>query len=218
MILGLVPARGGSKSIPNKNLRLLGGKPLVVWSIEAAKASGALDRIVLSTDSEAIAELGPKNGAEVLMRPPELASDTAPMIDVLKHAIGKFKATVIVLLQPTQPFRAPGRINEGLELLADNVTSVVSVVEVPSHHSPDVVMRFARGLLVPFDTEKHVTRRQDARRAYARDGTAYIIRRQTIEGGSQYGPRCVPFVIPAGESVTLDEESDWQEAERRLGA
>ena len=103
MNLGLIPARAGSKGVPNKNIRNICGKPLIVWSIERALQSVLLDKVVVSTDSNEIAKIASENGAKVIMRPPELASDTASTQDVMVHALQQEHADILVLLQPTSP-------------------------------------------------------------------------------------------------------------------
>jgi len=115
MILGVIPARGGSKGVPRKNIRPIAGKPLIVWSIEAAKRSELLDRFVVSTEDPEIASLSRKAGAEVLPRPPELASDGATTLAVLQHVVETLKPETIVLLQPTSPIRIHGLIDKALE-------------------------------------------------------------------------------------------------------
>jgi CMP-N,N'-diacetyllegionaminic acid synthase len=118
-IIGLIPARGGSKGIPGKNLRSLGGKPLLQWAFEAAKNSGVVERVLLSTDSEEIAALGRQLGIEVpFLRPAELAQDDTPMIAVLKHLIEHLRASgdvpdAIMLLQPTAPLRRAAHLKTG---------------------------------------------------------------------------------------------------------
>ncbi len=145
--LGIIPARGGSKGIPNKNLLQLGGKPLIAYTVEAARASGVIDRLILSTDSEAIAEIGRSLGVEVpFMRPPELASDDAPMLPVVQHAVSQMEqsgwvADIVVLLQPTSPLRRPERIQQAVELLkSSDCSSVVSVTEIPEMFAPQKAM------------------------------------------------------------------------------
>ena len=103
--LGLIPARGGSKGVPHKNIKSIYGKPLIEWTIERALEADLLDRIVVSTDSNEIAEIAAKAGAEVLIRPDELATDTASTLDVMIHALKECPAQTMVLLQPTSPFR-----------------------------------------------------------------------------------------------------------------
>lgn len=226
-VLALIPARGGSKGLPDKNIRSLGGRTLLEYAARAAAASGVVDRMVLTTDSPRIADEGRRVGIEVpFMRPDSLATDDAPMLPVIEHAVAlledqAWSPEIIVLLQPTSPLRTPNHIRSAVELLRfSDADSVVSVVEVPRHLSPDYVMRIEDGGLVPFLPKgAAVTRRQDARPAYARDGTVYAFWRRTLtERGSIYGRRCRPLVVPATESLTIDTQADWEEAERRVTA
>jgi CMP-N,N'-diacetyllegionaminic acid synthase len=224
-VLGLVPARSGSKGVPGKNLRPLAGLPLIEYAARAGHASGVLDRIVLSTDSAAIADAGRRAGLEVpFMRPPELAADDSPMLAVIRHALAALDASgwsadVLVLLQPTSPLRTPRHVRDAVTLLGEtNADSVVTVLEVPRHLSPDYVMRIEHGMLRPFLPDgARITRRQDARPAYAREGTVYTCWRRTIETfGNIYGDDCRPLLIAPAESLSIDSPADWDEAERRL--
>jgi CMP-N-acetylneuraminic acid synthetase len=224
-VLGLVPARGGSKGVPNKNLRPLAGKTLLQLVRDAAAASGVIDRLVLSTDSSAIADGGRACGIEVpFMRPSELATDEAPMVPVIEHAVAQLEASgwspdVIVLLQPTAPLRRGSHISDAATLLTEsNADAVASVVELPRHLSPDYVMRIEDGRLVNFLPQgARVTRRQDARPAFVRDGTVYAFWRRTLaETGSIYGRDCRPLLVAAEDSLAIDTEADWAEAERRV--
>lgn len=225
LTLGIVPARGGSKGVPGKNVRALAGRPLLEYTARAARESAVLDRIVLSTDSEEIAVIGRQCGLEVpFIRPPRLAQDQTPMLPVLLHAIDALEADgwvadVVVLLQPTSPLRRPEHIRDAVERLrSSDADSVVTVVEVPRHLSPDYVMRIEAGLLKPFLPEgERVTRRQDARPAYSRDGTVYAFWRSTLERfGNIYGERCEPLIVEPADSLSIDTPDDWAEAERRL--
>jgi CMP-N-acetylneuraminic acid synthetase len=224
-VLGLVPARGGSKGVPGKNVRPLAGRTLLDYTAGAARDSGIVDRIVLSTDSEEIAEAGRRAGLEVpFMRPAPLAQDDTPMLPVIEHAImalveSGWTPDVIVLLQPTSPLRRPWHIRDAVTTLRETkADSVVTVVELPRHLSPDYVMRIEDGLLRPFlPNGAGVTRRQDARAAYSRDGTVYACWRYTIDRfGSLYGDRCHPLIVSAADSLSIDSPDDWAEAERRL--
>ena len=140
-VLAIIPARGGSKGLPGKNIKELCGKPLIAWSIEAAKACSNIDRVVVSTDDEGIAKVAKKYGAEVpFMRPAELASDSASTIDVIFHTIDWLKKYVdyrpeyILLLQPTSPLRSGEDINGAIQMLKDkDVRAVVSVCETDHH-------------------------------------------------------------------------------------
>ncbi len=226
-VLALVPARGGSKGIPDKNMRPLAGRSLLEYAAEAAAASGVVDRSVLSTDSERVAAEGRRAGLEVpFLRPSALARDDTPMLPVIEHALDALEhdgwaAEVVLLLQPTSPLRRPEHIRAAVQQLRDSgADSVVTVVELPRHFSPDYVMRVDDGRLVPFLAEGgSVTRRQDARPAFVRDGTVYAFWSRTVrETRSIYGRDCRPLVLSARDSMTIDAPDDWNEAERRLRA
>lgn len=211
--LALIPARAGSKGIPGKNWRPFNGSTLVdraVWiGMQTCRETW------ISTDGKPI--------GNTISRPAHLCQDDTPMLPVIQHALRAICSDhdVIVLLQPTQPLRKPEHIKEALRLLEETrADSVVSVVQIPAHYSPDYAARISsRGFLAPFDSEwcrgweGQVTRRQDARPAYSRDGTVYAIKRETIDRGSLYGSHCVPLIIPSNESCNLDTEEDWQRAE-----
>lgn len=207
--LALVPARSGSKGVPGKNTRDFCGRPLMAWAIQIGRLT--CDETYVSTDDPNIGLLASQYGAKVIVRPAELATDEAPMLPVIQHALaaleGTFEPDVVVLLQPTQPLRTADHVKRAMTLLTDDWDSVVSVVESVS---PDLIsMIYAGRLILPSE----VTRRQDARPGYVRDGTVYVTRREAIEAGSLYGD-CRAMVIPAGESVNIDTEEDWRQAER----
>lgn len=225
-VLGIVPARGGSKGVPRKNVRPLAGRPLLDYTAAAAVGSGVCDRIVLSTEDAEIADAGRRAGLEVpFLRPTELAADDTAMLPVLQHVLevlarDGWQPEIVLILQPTSPLRKPDHIRHAVERLADDQSdSVVSVVELPRHLSPDYVMRIADGRLHPFLPDgARITRRQDARPAYVRDGTVYACWRKTIETfGNIYGNDCRPLLIDSRDSLSIDSMDDWHEAERRLG-
>jgi len=225
LVLGLVPARGGSKGVPRKNLRPLAGRPLLAYTAAAASASGVCDRVVLSTDDQEIADVGRNAGLEVpFLRPVELATDETPMLPVVTHALdelgrGGWRPDIVLVLQPTSPLRTPDHLRQAVGRLEETrADSVVTVVELPRHLSPDYVMRIDEGRLKPFLADgARVTRRQDARPAYVRDGTVYACWRQTIERfGNIYGDDCRPLLVDPRESLSIDSVDDWNEAERRL--
>jgi CMP-N-acetylneuraminic acid synthetase len=224
-VLGVVPARGGSKGIPNKNLRTLGSKPLLEYVVDAANESGVVDRLVLSTDAEEIAALGRRIGLEVpFMRPVELARDDSPMQPTIEHAVlalerEGWRANVVMILQPTAPLRRGGHLRRALELLTTTgASAVASVVPIPLHYAPHYAMRIADDRLEPFLPEgRQVTRRQDVTAAYARDGTVYVVRRDVVvDEHDLYGRDCRPLVLDPKESVVLDTEDDWRRAEEAI--
>ena len=224
-VLALVPARGGSKGIPDKNIRPLVGHTLLHYAAQAAVASGVIDRIGLSTDSEAIAAEGRRAGLDVpFIRPAALARDETPMLPVIEHAVEALSVSgwepeIVVLLQPTSPLRTGAHIRAAVQALRDTgADSVVTVVELPRHLSPDYVMRIDQGRLVPFLPEgTRITRRQDTRPAFVRDGTAYVFWAKTLrDAHGIYGEHCHPLVVPAHESITIDTPDDWEAAARRI--
>ena len=226
-VLALIPARGGSKGIPDKNIRPLAGQTLVERAAYAAAESGVIDRTILSTDSERIAAEGRRLGLEVpFLRPARLAGDDTPMLPVIQHVVDflehdGWSPEIVVLLQPTSPLRRPDHIREAVRRLRQSgADSVVTVIELPRHLSPDYVMRVEDGRLIPFLPHgATVTRRQDARPAFVRDGTVYAFWRRTIgDTGTIYGHDCRPLVLPPIESLTIDTPQDWEEAEHRIAS
>lgn len=224
-ILGIIPARGGSKGIPGKNIRMLGGKPLIHYAAKAARDSGLVDRLILTTDSPEIADAGKSLGIEVpFIRPAHLAQDDTPMFPVIDHALQfveneGWQAEIILLLQPTAPLRKAKHLQTAVRILiGTKCDAVASVVEVPQHYAPDFVLKLEEGKLKPFlEGGERVTRRQDTRPAYSRDGTIYAFRRDVfIFKRSIYGDDCRPLIIPRDQSCNLDTLEDWEEAEKRI--
>jgi CMP-N-acetylneuraminic acid synthetase len=220
-VLGVVPARGGSKGIANKNLVALCGRPLLAYTADAVKASTRLTRTIVSTDDEQIAACATSLGLEVpFMRPASLAADAAPMLPVLQHALDAmaergFSADILVLLQPTSPLRRGEHIDAAIDWLERTAAdSVVSVVEVPHQFNPVSVMRLDEGLLNPWLDGPTVTRRQDKPRLFARNGPAVLaVRSAVVKGGSLYGERSWPLCMQAEESVDIDGPADLEYAE-----
>lgn len=224
-ILGIIPARGGSKGIPGKNIRMLGGKPLIHYAAQAARESGLVDRLVLTTDSAEIAEVGKNLGIEVpFIRPARLARDDTPMFPVIEHVVQfveneGWQPDIILLLQPTAPLRQPEHIRAAIKTLMETkCDAVASVVEVPQHYAPDFVFKLEDGKLKRFlDGSEKITRRQDVRPAYSRDGTIYAFWRDVfIHKRSIYGDDCRPLLIPRDASCNLDTMEDWEEVEKKL--
>ena len=228
-ILGIITARGGSKGIPGKNIKELAGKPLIAYTIEAAKKSGVFDRVILSTDDEKIAEVARAHGCEVpFMRPAELAQDSTPHIPVIQHALAYLKENedyvpnYVMILQPTAPLRTAAHIREAVALIEkSNADSVVSVTEVPGHHHPrwqfsiDDANRLAIFTGEPFSDI--VRRRQDLSKTYTRNGAIYLFKQEFLYDSKEpnfYGNHVVAYVMKSEESVNIDTMEDWKEAER----
>jgi CMP-N-acetylneuraminic acid synthetase len=225
-VLAIIPARGGSKGVPRKNIRTIAGKPLIAYTIETAKQCSLLTELVVSTDDSEIATIAATCGASVLMRPPELASDTTPMVPVVKHALESLMSTggsydYIILLQPTAPLRKSHHIDEALMLLHNTgADSVVSVAPVPRHYHPYWQFIIEGGRLELFTGQPLgaiVTRRQELPATYTRNGAIYACKTKVVmEHGEIYGSHCVPYVMLEDESVNIDSEADLLLAERLL--
>lgn len=222
--LAVIPARGGSKGIPGKNIRLLGGKPLVCHSIDHARAVCADVDICLSTDSEQIRAVAEDYGLPVpFLRPSQLATDTAPTADVLLHALdwyadhGRDYDTVI-LLQPTSPLRTPGQIRQALDLYADTRPDmVVSVRPAAANPYYDIFETRPDGTLGISKGDGLYTRRQDAPCVWQYNGAIYVICADTLRRMPMGKfPRRIPFEMSAQTSLDLDTLLDWQLAEQIL--
>lgn len=213
-IVGLIPARAGARE---KNLWRLAGRPLVVWAIDAARASELVTRVVVSTDSDEVAAVARAEGVEVLERPAELARDETPSIEVVRHALRELgPCDVLVLLQPTSPLRRAGHVDAAVRILADSgADSVVSVVEVPHQFRPVSLMALEDGRLVPLVADAPL-RRQDKPVVYARNGPAVLALRPERLADDLYGRDCRPLVMEARDSVDVDEPSDLRLAELYL--
>jgi CMP-N,N'-diacetyllegionaminic acid synthase len=224
-ILGLIPARGGSKSIPRKNIAPLAGKPLLAYSAAAAHGAASLAHTVLSTDDAEIAEIGRGLGLDVpFLRPADLADDAAPMLPVMRHALDWFAAQgrtfdAVALLQPTSPLRQSRHIDEALALLVqdDAADSVVSIVEVPHQFNPVSVMRLEAGRLTPFLPGPPILRRQDKPLVFARNGPAILaVRSAALRRGVLYNETTLGYVMSAETSLDIDDPSDFWLAEQIL--
>jgi CMP-N,N'-diacetyllegionaminic acid synthase len=210
-VLGLIPARGGSKSVPRKNIKSLAGKPLLAYTAEAALAARRLTRVVLTTDDGEIAECGRACGLEVpFLRPAELAADTSPTLPVVQHALrfleergDRFDA--VCLLQPTHPLRRAREIDACIELLE------TSEAEMNPHwvyfRDADGSLRLSTGEATP------VPRRQDLPPAFHREGSVYVTRRDVVMNeNSLYGARVLGYEIEPSRSVNIDTPADWERA------
>lgn len=224
-IVGLIPARGGSKSIPRKNLAIVAGRPLLAHTAQAALGAARLDRVILSTDDVEIAETGRALGLDVpFLRPTALAGDEMGMLPVMRHALDWLAehgtaATALVLLQPTSPLRTARHIDEAVALLLDSgAETVVSVVEVPHQYSPASVMSCdAEGRLTPFLSGPPILRRQDKPRVFARNGPAILaVRNPVLRHGALYGEPTLGYRMSLADSLDIDDPDDLWLAEQYL--
>ena len=227
-ILTLIPARGGSKSIPRKNLKLLNGVPLIAYSIEAALQADCKPRVVVSTDDEEIAEVARRYGAEVpFIRPAEFAQDQTLDLPVFQHALQwlniheGYKPEIVVQLRPTSPFRPAGMVDEAVRILRENPHAASVRGIVPSGQNPYKMWRVAgNGAMRPLlDTdieEAYNQPRQKLPPTYWQTGHIDAIRPEVILGGSMSGPAVFPLHIDPKYTVDLDTLLDWERAEWRL--
>ena len=211
--LGLIPARGGSKGIARKNLAPVAGRPLLAWTVEAARRASRLTRSVVSTDDDEIAAAA---GIDVLRRPPELASDDTPMADVVRHAVDALRPEIVVVLQPTSPLRRGEHIDAAVRLLLESgADCVVSVVPVPHRYAPESLMDIRDGRVVPRGTARS---RQAKEAVYARNGPAVLALRADRVGDDLYAGDCRPYVMDERDSLDVDTPFELELADLLLRA
>lgn len=225
-ILAIIPARGGSKGVPMKNIKLLGEKPLLAYTSEAAKASKLLFKTIVSTDDVKIAWVARDLGVEVpFMRPPHLAQDGTPTIDVVIDVLKwyqnqKINFDAVCILQPTTPFRADGFIDAAIQKFIDSgADSLVSVLPVPHEYNPHWCFEIDKkdNLNIATGEPKIISRRQDLPNAYHRDGSIYVTKTATIiNKNSLYGNSIAYIFSPQENYVNIDTEADWKKAEMLL--
>ena len=225
-VLGVITARGGSKGIPGKNIKKLGNKPLIAYTIDAAKKSKLINHLIVSTDDKEIADVCKKYGADVpFMRPKELAQDGTPHLPVMQHAIDfyekKNNITIdyVVILQPTSPFRTIDDIDGTIQKLIDTkADSAVSIVEVPSNVNPIKIKKLEGDFISAYSVpEVEGTRRQDLPVAYKRSAAIYSMRRDLImKENKLYGDKDAGYIVPKDRSVDIDYPLDWIIAEYML--
>jgi len=218
-VIAIIPARGGSKGLPGKNIKELCGKPLIAWSIEAGLGSQYIDEVMVTTDSEEIARIARAFGASVpFMRPTELASDTATSFEAIKHAIEFYenelhkKFDYIVLLEPTSPLREKDDIDGMIEKIIsmeDQFDAIVSLGEM--HEHPSIMKKIVGNGIEPYCKELVMaTRRQDNEVAYFPYGVAYILKTQTLlEEKSFYPHRTTHRIIKRYQCYEIDDIYDF---------
>ena len=229
-VLGIITARGGSKGIPGKNLKLLAGRPLLDYSIEAANDT-PLDRLILSTEDRKIADAARALGCEVpFMRPAELARDETPHLPVIVHAVQwlrdheNYLPEAVVILQPTSPLRSAADIAAALRMMElSGADSVVSVNAVTAHAHPMRMLHvdgggFATLFVNGQPVRRRINRRQDLPQAWVMNGAVYACRTEVLFATepSLYGDRVVAYPMPAERSISIDDLEDWAAAERAI--
>jgi CMP-N-acetylneuraminic acid synthetase len=220
-IIAIIPARGGSKGVLRKNIKLLAGKPLIAYSIEQAKKSKYVSRVIVSTEDGEIYKIAREWSAEVIKRPQELAKDNTPTIDAILHVLDslrkeeKYIPDVVVLLQPTSPLRTSKDIDDAIKLFINcqNCLSLVSVTEFD--HSPFWSLKIENSYLSPmFDAEYFKMRRQELPKAYKPNGAIFISTPEVLyKYKTFYTPKMVAYIMPQERSVDIDTEFDFLLAE-----
>lgn len=229
--LAVVLARGGSKRLPGKNVRLLGGKPLIAWSIEAAVASGLFTRVLVSTDDTAIARVAEAAGGWApFRRPAELSSDEASSDAALLHAVdwycnegphrGFYVPDLIVLLQPTSPFTTSGHLVEAIALFERGRFDTLSSMRAVRDRPEWMFLVSAKGDAKPLEPERVALAGRDCAARFIENGAIYVIktewlrREKSLYNFSRHGA----YLMPANASIDIDTIDDWNEAERLLAA
>ncbi|MEX2350200.1 MAG: acylneuraminate cytidylyltransferase family protein [Flavobacteriaceae bacterium] len=222
-IIAIIPARGGSKGIPGKNIKMLGGKPLLMYTLEAARESKLVSRVILSSDDVDIINLAKSVGLDVpFVRPAHLATDSSGSLEVVQHALSFLEEQgdsfdAVCLLQPTTPFREPGSIDAAIrKFLEGGYDSLLSVREVPPEFNPHWVFEADEDGCLHIATGEHkiVKRRQELPKAYFRDGSIYITKAAVIlKQDSLYGEKVGYVVSQSKTFVNLDTPEDWERAE-----
>lgn len=215
-VLALVPARGGSKGVPRKNLRSIADRPLLSYAYDPARASRFDLHVVTSTDDDEIAAMAESLGSEVVRRPADLAGDETPMAPVVAHALTTAEAStgrrfdIVVLLQPPSPIRRGVDIDAVVSRLAADpgIDSVVSVCRVEDGHPARMYAMDPDDALVPLEPDHEFTRRQDLPLVYHRNGAIYAYRRDNVLAGEPMGRRTVGYEMPATWAANIDDERD----------
>ncbi len=221
-ILAIIPARGGSKGIPGKNIFEVSGKPLIAYTLEAASGSQYIDYVLVSTDSQEIADTAKKYGGQVpFLRPAELASDTAKTIDAVVHCVKEMKESQmqefesVVLLQPTSPLRTSEDIDGAIELFYQNdEKSLVSVSELDVN--PVLIRRIEDGRAVPILNESSTVRRQDFKKYYRVNGAIYINRACELTPETSLNDNETAYIMDSSHCIDIDSMDDIEALKRQL--
>lgn len=225
LVVAIIPARGGSKGLPGKNLRLLAGKPLLWHTVECARQSKEVDRVVVSTEDDQIADFAASLNVEVFRHPEALSSDDSSTVGVIVWDMEQFKHSglepeLCAVLRATTPLRLPVDIDNCIQLLRENkyADSVVSVVEAVGIHPIRLKRILGDGRLVDgFEPEGNSPkRRQELETLYLRNGGIYAAKPEVIASGGLWGSHCLAYVMPEDRSVNINTEYDFSVAELLL--
>ncbi len=220
-ILAIIPARGGSKGIKDKNITNFCGKPLIHWTISAAINSKLIDKVIVSTDSRKIKKIA--NNYEVEkneLRPSKISEDNTPMIDVINYELENLKLKnyipdIVVTLQPTSPLRRNHHIDTAITILVKkkNIDAVVSCVKVPHNFNPESLMQIKNNFLINTEFSKKIFDRHKKKQYFARNGAAIYVTRKKIIRSGLFNSRTFPFEMSFFESVDIDSKEDLKFAE-----
>lgn len=217
-ILAIIPARGGSKGLPKKNIIELCGKPLIAWTIENALVSRYIDQIVVSTENQEIAEISKQYGAQVVERPQELARDDSPTIDAIFQVINWFEKRreyfdIIILLEPTSPLRKEKDIDNAIELFSENIDKADSLISVGEVHleNPHITKKIENGYLRPLiEIGKNVHQRQQLPKVFFPYGVIYLALTSALtEYKTFYQERTIPYFIERWQNYEIDDIYDF---------
>lgn len=228
-IIAIIPARGGSKGLPGKNIIPLGGKPLIAYSIEVARKSRLIDRVIVTTDDEEIASVAKKYGAEVpFIRPAELAQDDTPPDPVLKHALTYLeekegvKPEIIVWLEPPCPFRTAEEIDKAIVTLqndpeADSLRSVIEPFQNPFKSWTIGEGGYLSPLIKVEGQSLHTGPRQKTQKVYWQNGAIFLVKYDTImKKGNFFGDKILPYILESSRFIDIDKREDLELAEEYL--
>lgn len=225
-ILGIIPARGGSKGVPKKNIKILGNKPLLQYTTDIALQSKYLAKVILSTDDDDIIDVAKKVGVEIpFKRPSNLAKDNSPTLPVIQHALDFYKGIgeefdAVCLLQVTSPFRTIEFLNNAIEkFIMKNTDSLVSVQQVPHEYNPHWTFEVNENdnLSIATGESKIISRRQDLPKVYHRDGSVYITKTEVlVSQNSLFGDSISYIESPKEFYVNIDTLKDWEQAEEMV--
>jgi CMP-N,N'-diacetyllegionaminic acid synthase len=221
-ILGIIPARGGSKGVLRKNIKFLGGQPLIKYTIDSALKSKLLSEVIVSTEDPEIAEVSKDAGADIpFLRPKDLAEDNTPTLPVIRHAILHYQEQgqpfdAICILQATSPFRDPGMIDACIEkFISTDADTLISVKKVPDHFNPHWVFEEKEQGLFAISTgdQSIIPRRQQLPDTFYRDGMIYLVKAdQIINGETLFGSKVSAYATE-GDCINIDTIDDWLQAE-----